>query len=179
MCGICGIVCLDGRESVDEGLLREMTAAQRHRGPDDDGYFSADGVGLGFCRLAILDLTPAGHQPMTNEDGTIWLIFNGEIYNFQDLVPTLEQAGHRFRSRSDSEVIIHAYEQWGTECLQRFVGMFAFAIWDRRKNSIFFARDRMGEKPLYYWSDGSHFAFSSEVKALLSLPSVPRELNLR
>ncbi len=179
MCGICGFLSLNGDYNVTEDILRQMTSAQRHRGPDDEGYLCEAGVGLGFRRLAILDLTPAGHQPMSNEDGTVWLVFNGEIYNFQDLVPTLEQAGHRFRSRSDSEVIIHAYEQWGTECLQRFVGMFAFAIWDSRKRTIFLARDRMGEKPLYYWSDGSHFAFSSEVKALLSLPSVPRELNLR
>jgi asparagine synthase (glutamine-hydrolysing) len=178
MCGICGFLSLNGDYNVTEDILRQMTSAQRHRGPDDEGYLCEAGVGLGFRRLAILDLTPAGHQPMSNEDGTVWLVFNGEIYNFQDLVPTLEQAGHRFRSRSDSEVIIHAYEQWGTECLQRFVGMFAFAIWDSRKRTIFLARDRMGEKPLYYWSDGSHFAFSSEVKALLSLPTVPRELNL-
>lgn len=178
MCGICGILCLDGRKSIDEGLLREMTAAQRHRGPDDDGYFSADGVGLGFCRLAILDLTPAGHQPMTNEDGTIWLIFNGEIYNFQELLPLLEQAGHRFRSRSDSEVIIHAYEEWGVECITRFNGMFAFALWDNRNRRILLARDRLGVKPLYYWSDGSYFAFASELKALLAYARVPRHLNL-
>ncbi len=178
MCGICGFLSLDGEYLVTEEVLRKMTFAQQHRGPDDEGFLCEPGVGLGFRRLAILDLTPAGHQPMSNEDGTVWLVFNGEIYNFQDLVPTLEQAGHRFRSRSDSEVIIHAYEQWGAECLQRFIGMFAFAIWDRRKRSVFLARDRMGEKPLYYWSDGSHFAFSSELKALLTLPSVPRQLNL-
>ncbi len=181
MCGICGFLDLDGEGTVTEGVLRQMTSAQRHRGPDDEGYLCepGTGIGLGFCRLAILDLTPAGHQPMSNEDGTVWLVFNGEIYNFQDLVPALEQAGHRFRSHSDSEVIIHAYEQWGAECLQRFIGMFAFAIWDSRKRSVFLARDRMGEKPLYYWSDGVHFAFSSEMKGLLTLPSVPRQLNLR
>jgi asparagine synthase (glutamine-hydrolysing) len=155
-----------------------MVSAQRHRGPDDEGYLCEPGIGLGFCRLAILDLTPAGHQPMSNEDGTVWLIFNGEIYNFQELVPDLERAGHRFRSRSDSEVIIHAYEQWGADCLQRFIGMFAFAIWDSRRRSVLLARDRMGEKPLYYWSKGTHFAFSSEMKGLLALPSMSRELNL-
>ena len=181
MCGICGFLDLDGEGTVTEGVLRQMTSAQRHRGPDDEGYLCepGTGIGLGFCRLAILDLTPAGHQPMSNEDGTVWLVFNGEIYNFQDLVPALEQAGHRFRSHSDSEVIIHAYEQWGAECLQRFIGMFAFAIWDSRKHSVFLARDRMGEKPLYYWSDGAYFAFSSEMKGLLTLPSIPRQLNLR
>jgi len=178
MCGICGIVCLDGEETVSERLLREMTAAQRHRGPDDEGYLSEPGVGLGFCRLAILDLTPAGHQPMTNEDGTVWLIFNGEIYNFQELLPALEQAGHHFRSRSDSEVIIHAYEEWGVECIRRFNGMFAFALWDRRKRRVLIARDRLGVKPCYYWSDGTYFAFSSELKALLAFPKVPRALNL-
>src|ERR1700674_4934525 len=123
MCGICGVLCLDGEGTVAESVLREMTAAQLHRGPDDEGYLSEAGVGLGFRRLAILDLTPAGHQPMTNEDGkdaAVWLIFNGEIYNFQELLPLLEQAGHRFRSRSDSEVIIHAYEEWGVDCIQRF-----------------------------------------------------------
>src|SRR6266849_3920314 len=120
MCGICGFLSLNGDYNVTEDILRQMTSAQRHRGPDDEGYLCEAGVGLGFRRLAILDLTPACHQPMSNEDGTFWLVFNVEIYNFQDLVPTLEQAGHRFRSRSDSEVIIYFYEQWGTECLQLF-----------------------------------------------------------
>jgi asparagine synthase (glutamine-hydrolysing) len=179
MCGICGFLSLNGEYTVGEEILRGMASTQRHRGPDDEGFHREAGIGLGFSRLAILDLTPAGHQPMSNEDGTMWLVFNGEIYNFQDLVPVLEQAGHRFRSHTDSEVVIHAFEQWGTDCLQRFVGMFAFAIWDSRRRSIFLARDRMGEKPLYYWSDGSHFAFSSEMKALLTLPSIPRDLNLR
>lgn len=179
MCGICGLVSLDGENIIAESILRRMTAAQRHRGPDDDGYLSAPGIGLGFCRLAILDLTPAGNQPMSNEDGRVWLVFNGEIYNFQELVPILEHTGHRFRSRSDSEVIIHAYEQWGTACLDRFNGMFAFAIWDSRNRSVFIARDRLGVKPLYYWSNGTNFAFSSELKALLALPEVPRRLNLQ
>jgi asparagine synthase (glutamine-hydrolysing) len=179
VCGICGILSLDGENTIAEHLLRQMTMAQIHRGPDDEGYFCAPGVSLGFCRLAILDLTPAGHQPMANEDGTIWLVFNGEIYNFQELVPGLEQAGHHFRSRSDSEVIIHAYEQWGTECLQRLNGMFSFAIWDSRKKSVFIARDCLGVKPLYYWSNGTHFAWSSELKALLTLPWVSRQLNVQ
>jgi asparagine synthase (glutamine-hydrolysing) len=179
MCGICGMVNLGGEHTVNIPLIEQMMTTQRHRGPDDQGVFCEDGVGLGFCRLAILDLTPAGHQPMTNEDGTVWLVFNGEIYNFQELVPVLEQAGHRFRSRSDSEVIIHAYEQWGTDCLQRFNGMFAFAIWDMRQRTMFIARDRLGVKPLYYWSDGTHFAFSSELKALLTMPWISRRLNMQ
>src|SRR5436305_10278968 len=116
---------------------------------------------------------------MTNEYGSIWLIFNGEIYNFQELIPTLEQYGHYIRSRSDSEVIVHAYEQWGIDCLQRFNGMFSFAIWDKRKHRILLARDRLGVKPLYYWSNGVHFAFSSELKALLTVPQVPRRLNMQ
>ena len=179
MCGICGLLNLTNDEIISETDLRRMAFAQQHRGPDDEGYHCEPGVGLGFRRLSILDLTPAGHQPMTNEDGTIWIVFNGELYNFRDLVPTLEQAGHRFRSRTDTEAVIHAYEQWGADCLQHFVGMFGFTIWDRRKRTIFIARDRMGEKPLYYWSDGERFAFSSEVKGLLALPGVPRQLNFR
>ncbi len=179
MCGICGIVHLEGEGMDAEPILRQMTAAQKHRGPDDEGYFCEPGIGLGFCRLAIIDLSPAGHQPMTNEDGTIWLVFNGEIYNFQELVPELERAGHRFRSRCDSEVLIHAYEQWGVDCLQRLNGMFAFAIWDSRKRILFIARDRLGVKPLYYWSDGAHFAFASELKALMASLMVARELNMR
>jgi asparagine synthase (glutamine-hydrolysing) len=181
MCGICGIVNLGGEHTVNVPLIEQMMATQRHRGPDDQGVLCEDGgdaIGLGFCRLAILDLTPAGHQPMTNEDGTIWLVFNGEIYNFRELVPVLEQAGHHFRSRSDSEVIIHAYEQWGTDCLQHFNGMFAFAIWNTHQRTLFIARDRLGVKPLYYWSDGTHFAFSSELKGLLTLPWVARHLNM-
>lgn len=181
MCGICGIVNLVEPEVLSEQQLRPMITAQRHRGPDDEGYFcDVDaGIGLGFCRLAIIDLTAAGHQPMTNEDETLWLVFNGEIYNFQEMVPELELAGHTFRSRSDSEVILHAYEQWGSACLQRFNGMFAFALWDSRRRSLFIARDRLGVKPLYYWSDGQHFAFASELKALLAYPKVPRQLNLQ
>lgn len=179
MCGICGIANQDGGGVIEERLVRQMIAVQGHRGPDDDGFYGAPGIGLGFCRLSILDLTPAGHQPMTNEDGSIWLTFNGEIYNFQELVPQLERAGHHFRSHSDSEVIIHAYEQWGTDCLSRFNGMFAFAIWNSRKRTVFIARDRLGVKPLYYWSDGKRFAWSSELKSLLSLPGVERRLNVQ
>src|SRR5947209_15221320 len=179
MCGICGIGNLAEPEILSENILRQMISAQRHRGPDDEGYLCEAGIALGFCRLAIIDLTPTGHQPMTNEDETLWLVFNGEIYNFQEMVPELELAGHTFRSRSDSEVILHAYEEWGSDCLQRFNGMFAFALWDSRKRSLFIARDRIGVKPLYYWSDGQHFAFASELKALLAYPKVPRQLNLQ
>lgn len=177
MCGICGVLNLEYPEVIAEGTLRQMIATQQHRGPDDEGYMCEARVGLGFCRLAILDLTPAGHQPMSNEDGTLWLVFNGEIYNYRQMVPELELAGHCIRSRTDSEVILHAYEQWGTSCLEHFNGMFAFVLWDSRRRRIFIARDRLGVKPLYYWSDGKHFAFASELKALLAYPAVQRQLN--
>jgi asparagine synthase (glutamine-hydrolysing) len=173
MCGICGVLHLGGEQTA-ESLPRAMVAAQRHRGPDDEGYLCVPGASLGFCRLAILDLTPMGRQPMANEDGTVWLIFNGEIYNFRELVPLLERRGHMFRSHSDSEVILHAYEEWGTDCERRLNGMFAFAICDRRRRRVFLARDRLGVKPLYYWSDGTRFAFGSELRSLLALPFVPR-----
>jgi asparagine synthase (glutamine-hydrolysing) len=178
MCGICGLLHLDGERAPDEATVRAMMHAQRHRGPDDTGLHVAPGVGLGFCRLAILDLSPAGHQPMTNEDGALQLIFNGEIYNYRDLVAPLEHAGHVFRSRSDTEVILHAYEEWGPACLDRFNGMFAFALYDGRRREVFLARDRLGVKPLNYWSDGESFAFASELKALLTLPRVSRELDM-
>ena len=160
-----------------EPVVRRMMAAQRHRGPDDAGCHLEPGVGLGFSRLAILDLSPAGHQPIPNEDGALWLVFNGEVYNFRDLTPLLERAGHRFRSRCDSEVIPHAYEEWGSVCLERLNGMFAFALWDRRRREVLLARDRLGVKPLYYWSDGRTLAFASELKALLAHPDVPRALD--
>lgn len=174
MCGICGVLHLNSELAASEDTLRMMVAAQRHRGPDDEGYLVQPGASLGFTRLAIIDLTPTGHQPMPNEDGTVWLVFNGEIYNFQTLVPELERRGHVFRSRSDSEVIIHAYEEWGMDCVPRFNGMFAFAIFDSRKQRVLLARDRLGVKPLYYWSDGRRFAFASELKALVSyVPDTP------
>src|SRR5690348_8038081 len=176
MCGICGVLHLGGEQTA-EALPRAMVAAQRHRGPDDEGYLCVPGASLGFCRLAILDLTPTGRQPMANEDGTVWLIFNGEIYNFRELVPLLERRGHVFRSHSDSEVIVHAYEEWGTDCVRRLNGMFGFAICDRRRRRVFLARDRLGVKPLYYWSDGARFAFGSELTSLLALPFVPRRLS--
>ncbi len=176
MCGICGVLHLGGEQTA-ESLPRAMVAAQRHRGPDDEGYLCVPGASLGFCRLAILDLTPMGRQPMANEDGTVWLIFNGEIYNFRELVPLLERRGHMFRSHSDSEVILHAYEEWGTDCVRRLNGMFAFAICDRRRRRVFLARDRLGVKPLYYWSDGTRFAFGSELRSLLALPFVPHRLS--
>jgi asparagine synthase (glutamine-hydrolysing) len=178
MCGICGLISLDGERPISETLVRQMTAVLTHRGPDDEGYLNEPGIGLGFRRLATLDLSPLGNQPMCNEDGSVWVDYNGVIYNFDELIPELKAAGHVFRSRCDTEVILHAYEQWGEACVERFNGMFVFVLWDRRTRTIFIARDRFGVNPLYYWSDGTYFAFSSEPKALLTLPFVPRQLNL-
>ena len=175
MCGIAGrIAGRTGRPQVER-----MLGVSEHRGPDDCGTYSCDTVQLGFRRLAIVDLSPAGHQPMCNEDGTVWLVFNGEIYNYQPLVSELKARGHAFRSRTDTETIIHAYEEWGVECVHRFNGMFAFALWDGRRQRLFCARDRFGVKPFYY-VHGEHtgdFVFASEIKALLQDPAVPRRAN--
>ncbi|MGB0383312.1 MAG: asparagine synthase (glutamine-hydrolyzing) [Ardenticatenaceae bacterium] len=179
MCGICGIWNYKTKEPVPPDLLREMRDRMTHRGPDDSGlhFDDAAGVGLGFRRLSIIDLSPAGHQPMSNEDGTVWLVFNGEIYNFLDLRPQLEAKGHVFRSRTDSEVIIHQYEERGIEWLNDLNGMFGLGLWDARKQRMVLARDRIGKKPLYYYDDGKRLLFASELKAILADPSVPRTLN--
>jgi asparagine synthase (glutamine-hydrolysing) len=166
VCGIAGIYDLRGRP-VAVSELRAMNEAIVHRGPDDGGEYVEDSLGLANRRLSIIDLTRAGHQPMANEDGSLLLTYNGELYNFPELVPLLEARGHRFHSRTDSEVILHAYEEWGPACLERFNGMFAFAIWDRRERRLFLARDRFGIKPLYYALHDGRFLFASEVKSLL------------
>ncbi|HYP29841.1 MAG TPA: asparagine synthase (glutamine-hydrolyzing) [Blastocatellia bacterium] len=178
MCGICGVV-----GSADEQLIRGMLAPIAHRGPDDEGVYVSGGesgvrAGLGHRRLSIIDLSPAGHEPMSDESGRIWLTFNGEIYNFRQVRRELEALGHGFRSESDAEVIIYAYKEWGAGCLARFNGMFAFAIWDARDESLFLARDRLGIKPLYYSDTPSGFAFASEVKALLAIPGFERAVDL-
>src|SRR5712692_4531861 len=149
MCGIAGIFDLRGRAEIDRGLLRRMTGNLEHRGPDGDGFHHGPGIGLGYRRLAIIDLA-GGNQPLYNEDGMVCVVFNGEIYNFQPLIAELIALGHFFSSRSDTEVIVHAWEEWGEACLDRFNGMFAFALWDQRREVLFLARDRLGEKPLYY-----------------------------
>ncbi len=172
MCGIGGKLCFDPSRPVEREILERMNAIQVHRGPDDAGIYCQGPVGLAHRRLSIIDLSPAGHQPMTNEDGTVWIVFNGEIYNFQDLRPNLIQRSHRFRSRSDTEVILHLYEEHGPGCLQFLRGMFAFAIWDGPKRQLFLARDRLGKKPLCYQSDAHAFRFASEVKAILQDPAV-------
>ena len=177
MCGICGI--WQSHTSVDEQTLRAMNDRQAHRGPDDSGiYLSGDRrLGLGFRRLAIIDLSPSGHQPMSNEDGSLWIVFNGEIYNYPALRKELIRAGHEFRSVSDTEVILHGYEEWGESLLQHLRGMFAFAIWNETNQSLFIARDRLGIKPLHYYWDGERFAFASELKSLLTLPNLKTDLD--
>lgn len=181
MCGIYGYLTLKGR--IEPEVLRQMGKMLTHRGPDDEGEEIRNtgdlSVGLGHKRLSILDLSSAGRQPMTNEDGTVWIVFNGEIYNFAELRAELQSKGHHFQSKTDTEVIVHLYEEVGTPCLDRLNGMFAFAIWDEKKRTLFLARDRMGKKPLHYCIQDDQIIFASEIKALLKHPAVRRELNLR
>jgi asparagine synthase (glutamine-hydrolysing) len=179
MCGITGIYDLDGRREIDRTLLQRMNDRQTHRGPDGHGYHVEPGVGLGHRRLSIIDLA-GGHQPLFNEDGTVAVTYNGEIYNFQQLTDELVSLGHTFGTRCDTEVIVHAWEEWGEDCVHRFNGMFAFAVWDRNRRSLFLARDRLGIKPLYYSVTADRqFVFSSELKGLLVHPSLPRTLDPR
>jgi asparagine synthase (glutamine-hydrolysing) len=176
MCGIAGAVSSTPADLTR--LVRAMSDALRHRGPDDGGEWSDRVSTLGHRRLAIIDLSEAGRQPLSNEDGSVWITFNGEIYNFQALRSELEGLGHRFRTRTDTEVIVHAYEQWGTECVRRLRGMFAFGIWDRSRRQLFLARDRVGKKPLFYTQQGDRFLFASEIQGLLADPGVPRDVDL-
>jgi asparagine synthase (glutamine-hydrolysing) len=174
MCGIAGVFHFDGRP-VDERLLDRSTDVLAHRGPDGRGTHIEKGLGLGHRRLAIIDLSDVAAQPLSNEDGTVWIVFNGEIYNFHELKDELVQKGHRFRSRSDTETIVHLYEEMGERCVERLRGMFAFAIWDRRRERLLLARDRIGKKPLYFWKDEEQLRFGSEIKSILEDPEVPRE----
>ncbi|HYR44190.1 MAG TPA: asparagine synthase (glutamine-hydrolyzing) [Terriglobia bacterium] len=176
MCGICGIVNFNATEPVNHHLVERMTSAQMHRGPDDKGYFVENNVGLGHRRLSIIDLS-GGKQPIFNEDGSVVVVFNGEIYNFADLTADLISRGHQFRTRSDTETIVHAYEEYGVECMKDFRGMFAFAIWDRRQKRLLLVRDRLGIKPVYYYAGKDFFVFASEIKSLLQHPGVPREVD--
>jgi asparagine synthase (glutamine-hydrolysing) len=178
MCGICGIV---DRSPIDQEALRRMTAALRHRGPDDEGFFvspagSGTGVGLGFRRLAIIDLM-TGNQPIANEDGSVQIVFNGEIYNYRELRSGLESRGHRFTTDSDTEVIVHLYEELGPHCMARLNGMFAIALWDTRRHELVLARDRFGKKPLYYADLDGRLLFASELKSLIKHPDCPRDLD--
>lgn len=173
MCGICGKFNIDTVEPVQPELIKRMADVLRHRGPDGEGYFVHGNIGLGHRRLKIIDLE-TGQQPMFNEDGSLVVVFNGEIYNFIELRRELQAAGHHFRTKSDTEVLLHGYEQWGSELLRRLRGMFAFAIWDHRKRELFLARDRIGIKPLYYYWDGRTLLFASEIKAILQDSQVQR-----
>lgn len=172
MCGIAGVVSfVPGNVPPVEPML----ASLKHRGPDGDSTWSDDRCSLGQARLAIIDLSPAGQAPLSNEDGTQWVTFNGEIYNFREVRRDLERFGHRFRSQTDTEVIVHAYEEWGPACVKRFRGMFALAIWDQRAGRLFLARDRVGKKPLYFTRQRDHFYFASELQGLLALPQIKRD----
>ena len=177
MCGIAGVLSRNG-EPVAAELIERMTEVIAHRGPDDQGIHIDGSVALGNRRLAIIDLSPAGHQPMATEAGDLVLTFNGEIYNFRELRTELEQLGHRFQSQSDTEVVLHAYEEWHETCLSRFNGMFAFAVWDAQRRELFLARDRYGIKPLYYGQVGANLLFGSEIKSLLSHPGFRAEVSL-
>jgi len=187
MCGITGALWTEAGKAIDEGTLHRMVEVLAHRGPDGEGFYNAGlrlepgheavpGVALGHRRLAIIDLA-GGHQPMANEDQSVWIVFNGEIYNFRDLRKRLEGAGHRFQTHSDTETIVHLYEDTGVDFVRHLNGMFALAIWDSRRQQLVLARDRLGEKPLVYRCEPGRLLFASELKSLLEVPGVPRELD--
>ncbi|MBV8822375.1 MAG: asparagine synthase (glutamine-hydrolyzing) [Ktedonobacteraceae bacterium] len=178
MCGICGIYNTQSREPVSPQLIEQMTHLIVHRGPDDTGFYLDGPVGLGFARLSIIDLS-GGHQPMCNETGDVWIVFNGEIWNYKSLRQELTEKGHQFRSNSDTETIIHAYEEYGVDCVTHLHGMFGFAIWDSPHSRLFLARDRAGKKPLYYTRIPGGFVFASEIKSLLCHPAVRREPDIQ
>src|SRR3984893_11386264 len=175
MCGICGVIS-KSNQPIENSLVMNMCDQIIHRGPDDHGIYQADGVGLGFRRLSIIDLE-GGHQPLSNEDGSIWIIFNGEIYNYQSIRQSLIEKGHVFKTEADTEVIVHLYEEKGFDCVKELRGMFAFAIWDSNKQLLFAARDYFGIKPFYYTEQGDLIGFASEIKCLLQMPGVERAVN--
>jgi asparagine synthase (glutamine-hydrolysing) len=176
MCGICGIYHYGNDGPVSEATLRRMTDVIAHRGPDDDGFYLNGRVGLGHRRLSIIDVA-GGHQPIFNEDGTVAIIFNGEVYNYRELAALVEARGHQLRTRSDTETIVHLYEEFGAQCVAMLRGMFAFALWDERRRVLLLARDRLGKKPLYYADGDGRLVFGSELKSLLENPQVPRALD--
>jgi asparagine synthase (glutamine-hydrolysing) len=176
MCGITGKVNLSHENHINTFELKEMTDSLYHRGPDDEGFYVNKNIGLGFRRLSIIDLK-TGHQPLSNEDESIWIVFNGEIYNYQELQEKLIKQGHNFTTKSDTETIVHLYEQYGTNCVDFLEGMFAFAIWDNNKKQLFCARDRFGIKPFYYYLDDQKFVFGSEIKAILKSKCIDKSLS--
>jgi asparagine synthase (glutamine-hydrolysing) len=176
MCGICGVVFAQPGEGIAEATLRQMCRVMRHRGPDDEGYYSDDQAAIGMRRLSIIDLS-TGKQPISNENGTIWIVFNGEIYNYLQLREQLERKGHTFSTNTDTETIIHAYEEYGDRCVEHFNGMFGFAIWDTARRRLFLARDRVGIKPMYYWFGQNQLVFGSELKAVIEHPNIPLEVD--
>ena len=159
MCGICGKFNFDRDNRVSPDVVKAMADMIQHRGPDDEGFFVSGPIGLGFRRLSIIDLQ-TGHQPLSNEDGSVWIVFNGEIYNYQELRTFLLGRGHIFKTQTDTEVIVHLYEEMGEKCVEKLRGMFAFAIWDNRNKTLFIARDRVGIKPLYYWLSDRSLIFA-------------------
>src|SRR6266496_1963048 len=168
MCGIAGIVYRDRERPVAESLVRQMCSALQHRGPDDQGLYVCGGVGLGMRRLSIIDLS-GGRQPIYNEDGSVCIVFNGEIYNFPELRKELESRGHRFYTHTDTEAIVHLYEEMGADCVQKLHGMFAIALYDKNRKTLLLARDRMGKKPLYYALHDGRLYFGSEIKTMLAV----------
>ena len=178
MCGIAGYFNLQENRKPDMALIGRMLHAIHHRGPDEYGLYFDNRVALGQARLSIIDLS-TGSQPLTNEDESLWITFNGEIFNYIELRQELEQAGHTFRTHSDTEVIVHAYEQWGKEAMSHFIGQFAFCIYNRKDQSLFIARDRLGIRPLFYTTHDNRFYFASEIKALFCEPALPRKIDLK
>ncbi len=173
MCGIIGFVNQDRHKPASERIARAMNDAITHRGPDDEGFYFKNQTALGMRRLSIIDLA-GGHQPISNEDGTVWVVFNGEIYNYRELRKGLLARGHTLRTNSDTETIVHLYEDYGDDLVTHLNGMFGFALWDERRQRLLVARDRMGEKPLYFTQTDEAFIFASELKALVQHPSVER-----
>jgi len=176
MCGIAGIIYLDTTKKIETSVLRNMTDAIVHRGPDDEGFYINNNIGMGFRRLSIIDLN-TGHQPLSNEDESVWIIFNGEIYNYLEQREILKSKGYKFKTATDTEVILHLYEEYGANCLQYLRGMFAFAIWDNKMKQLFCSRDRFGIKPFYYYLDSEKFVFGSEIKAILKSGSIDKTLS--
>ena len=178
MCGICGMFEFEQQQEVSRSVIHRMTQTIVHRGPDDEGIYVAPGIGLGFRRLSIIDVA-GGHQPLSNEDGRVWVMLNGEIYNYLELHDDLIKRGHRFSTRSDTETIVHLYEEYGEACFAMLRGMFAIALWDSRKRNLLLARDRVGKKPLYYAADSKRIMFGSELKCLLAGDSLPRDVDIQ